>query len=285
MDGECTDRCAPDSHHTATPAHRRLRPLGRACRPSAATRRPAGAARGGAYNGALRMYNRLPHGDVQVSATCPAEPILSGQTMRHGLANAESIGTAAAQPDISTGRLTPSHCAAHVLLPGFAPLALPRSACLRFCRAAQCRAEDAMSRACKRNPRGLVLHTNGTGARRRERTATASPWRACTPSIRSDRSKWDSRQAAVGWNCSSLARWAVRSSRGPAAVASECSSSALIGPSPRQTCAATLAPCACRCARQSTRCVELGCVRALPAKGRSHANRSPITHAGVRRAL
>ena len=113
-------------------------------------------------------------------------------------------------------------------------LPLPRSACLRFCRAAQCRAEDAMSRACKRNPRGLVLRTNGTGARRRERVATASPWRACTPSIRSDRSKWDSRQAAVGWSCLSLARWTVRSSRGPAAVASECSSSALIGPSPRQ---------------------------------------------------
>ena len=113
-------------------------------------------------------------------------------------------------------------------------LPLPRSACLRFCRAAQCRAEDAMSRVCKRNPRGLVLRTNGTGARRRERVATASPWRACTPSIRSDRSKWDSRQAAVGWSCLSLARWTVRSSRGPAAVASECSSSALIGPSPRQ---------------------------------------------------
>jgi hypothetical protein len=142
LDGECTDRCAPDSHHTATPAHRRLRPLGR--RRLSAERcnaPPAGAARGGAYNGAYRIYNRLPHGDVQVSATCPAEPILSGQTMRHGLANAESIGTAAAQPDTSTGRLTPSHCAAHVLLPGFAPLAVA-SQCmspLLSCSAVPCR--------------------------------------------------------------------------------------------------------------------------------------------------
>jgi hypothetical protein len=129
------------SHCAAGASSAFARSAGGACRPSAATRRPAGAARGGAYNGALRVCNRLPHGDVQVSATCPAEPILSGQTMRHGLANAESIGTAAAQPDISTGRLTPSHCAAHVMLPGFAPLAVA-SQCmspLLLCSAVPCR--------------------------------------------------------------------------------------------------------------------------------------------------
>ena len=40
----------------------------------------------------------------------------------------------------------------------------------------------------------------------------------------------------------------------------------------------------CRCARQSSPCVELGCVGVLQAAGALHANGSPVTHAGVRRA-